>query len=135
MNITKVVNTLNILNVCYRSKIIKTVIPYSSEVVKLLRVLCDNGFISGYLVYEDGSNVCVYLRYHTCGRPALVTIRTISTAGRRVLMKYCAKSISRVYKGNIRTSSILMFLNGQFMCVQTNLMANIRSGLVIALLS
>lgn len=134
MNITKIVSVLNTLNVCYRSRIVKTVVPYSPEVVELLCVLCDNGFISGYSIFKNLSGVCIYFRYHTCGRPALVSVKTISTAGRRVLVKYSFNLLKRTYKLGINTGSILIFLNGRFKCVQMRSLISSRSGLAVALL-
>lgn len=74
------------------------IIPFSNMKEAIAKVLQEEGYIESYQLGEEGAfkNITCVLRYHE-GKPAILSIRRISTPGLRVYRK--AKELPVVMGG------------------------------------
>ena len=83
----------------HMAKHVDVAVPASKMKVEIVRILEDEGYISGYQVSEDQSKgtIRISLKYGKAGDSAITGLERVSTPGRRV---YCGKDeIPKVLDG------------------------------------
>ena len=67
-----------------KSKLLSVKAPFSGMKSSVLKVLKEEGYISGYSVTEDQRNIDIDLKYSSRGEGAICEIHRVSKPGRRV---------------------------------------------------
>lgn len=125
---------IGLLNIAIRRQQVFVVVPYSSEVLLMLKIFRSEGFITSFSFLPNSNTIRVFPAY--CGtRPVLKQIFPISTPGRRTFTSVAALKFflsrlgfflkQRTFLVLFRTSYgicthyqlLRMFIGGQPICI------------------